>query len=370
MRKSILIVILFCITLWLSGCGGSSTISSVSPVWIKYSGWAVGVEPEGGYGMIIHTDNSGNTWVRQGSINEIPNVSLEDVCAINSLNAWVVGDSSDGYGVILHTIDGGSTWIRQGSAGVIPDCALFGISAVNDSIAWAAGSNGVILKTVNGGINWTRVDQGLVPGDGFLQSVSAVDENTAWVSGSDSDSAGSFIIMKTTDGGQSWVRQGTAEQFSNYACIIDIAALNNTNAWGVGAPNVSYGHTPFLNTTDGGENWINKAPVNAALFHGNGVCVVDNNTTWVAHDEGIYLTKDGGSTWSMFKPPGPYGAFSPFMGVSAVNDKTAWVVFMGLCSEDNYIIQYTGDGGTTWTQQTTPVTTGGLRRISIVGASR
>ncbi|MFH0800941.1 MAG: YCF48-related protein [bacterium] len=367
-RKSILTAVLFCITLWLSGCGGSSSPNPVSPGQIKYSGWAVGVEPDGGYGMIIHTNDSGNTWVRQGSVNEIPDVPLGDVCAINSMNAWVVGDSSDGYGLILRTTDGGSTWVRQGSNGVIPDCALSGIRAVNNMIAWAAGTNGVILKTVDGGITWTRVDHGMVPGEGLLQSVWGVDENTAWVSGADSNSG--FIIMKTTDGGQSWVRQGTTEQMSNYTCIIEITALNEMNAWGVGAPQESYGHTPFLNTVDGGENWTNQAPADTALLHGNGVCVASSNTIWVAHDEGIYLTRDGGLTWSIFAPPGPYGSFSPFMGVSAVDDKTAWVVFNGLLSGDYYIIQHTGDGGATWTQQATPVTKGGLRRISIVGAKR
>lgn len=352
--------------LFLSGCGYSG---SKYPVW--YSGWAVGCQPEGGYGTIIHTADSGRNWLRQGSSRDIPAVALNDVCALSERTAWVVGDSDDGYGVILRTDNGGRSWVRQGDAWQLPDCSFTGIRAVNDRMAWVAGTEGVIMKTVDGGANWSRIDHGQVPGDGLLQSVWGVDEKTAWVSGATgAGTGGEFILMKTVDGGESWVRQGSEEQLAQYICIIETAAADAENAWGMGAPQEGSQTTPFLRTVDGGENWVNQAPDGSALFHANGLCVVNAATVWVAQDERILLTTDGGDSWSRFAPPGPYGDFSPFMGVSAVNSRIAWVVFNGLCSGDHFVIQYTDDGGRHWTQQATPVTQGGLRRISMAGAKR
>ena len=77
-------------------------------------GWIVGT-PTGGYGTIIHTRDGGQTWVRQGSPGEIPDVLLNGVWAVDARNVWVVGESDSGYGVILRSYDGGEHWTRQGS---------------------------------------------------------------------------------------------------------------------------------------------------------------------------------------------------------------------------------------------------------------
>jgi photosystem II stability/assembly factor-like uncharacterized protein len=58
-------------------------------------GWVVG-----GYGMIEHTTDSGQTWQRQYFDLETP---LTDGYFLNSKVGWVVGP----YGTILHTTNGG-----------------------------------------------------------------------------------------------------------------------------------------------------------------------------------------------------------------------------------------------------------------------
>ena len=56
-------------------------------------GWVIGTFPSDGYGVILHTSNGGYKWERQGSTNEIPNVWLNNVKAVDSKTVWVVGNS-------------------------------------------------------------------------------------------------------------------------------------------------------------------------------------------------------------------------------------------------------------------------------------
>jgi photosystem II stability/assembly factor-like uncharacterized protein len=59
--------------------------------------------------------------VRQGTSAQIPDVELFRVFAIDDQIAWVSGD----LGVILHIDNGGATWTRQGQ-GTVPEVHLGG----------------------------------------------------------------------------------------------------------------------------------------------------------------------------------------------------------------------------------------------------
>ena len=98
-------------------------------------GWVVGSNPANGSGVILHTKNGGYQWDRQGTTNEIPNVELNNVQAVNHQTVWVVGDNDSGYGLILRTDNGGRTWVRQGQPGLIPDVALFGVGGAGRKCA-------------------------------------------------------------------------------------------------------------------------------------------------------------------------------------------------------------------------------------------
>lgn len=77
-------------------------------------GWIVGLPVGDGYGVILHTKDGGNTWVRQGAPGTIPDVSF-GIRALDDQDAWLVGEMDGGYGVILRTLDGGNTWVEQKS---------------------------------------------------------------------------------------------------------------------------------------------------------------------------------------------------------------------------------------------------------------
>ena len=309
------------------------------------TGWVVG-DLSDCYGTILYTTDGGDTWERQGSIGEIPNVDLGGVSAVDSNTAWVVG-GNESCGVILYTTDGGNTWTRQGE-GEIPDAELSGVSAVDRNTAWAVGY-GTILHTTDGGNTWVQQGGDTIP-DVILQGVFAVDTETAWVTGLPFD--GYATIFHTTDGGNTWTRQGSAAEFPD-GHFLGVSAADSNNAWAVGGHTLGMTFPSFVfHTTDGGNTWVNQAPNDTAMGDANDVFAVDNNTAWMVQDHGnLFYTENGGENWTKQESNSPIWYL---VGVSAIDADTAWVTGFGEGTAGGKIL-HTTDGGDTWEPQTPPV---------------
>lgn len=299
-------------------------------------GWAVGL-PSDGYGTIIYTSDSGQTWTRQGDTLSIPNVDLNSVRAIDSLTAWVVGGSSDGYGTILKTTDGGNTWVRLGEAGEIPDAGIGGISVLDENNAWIVSSDNTILFTNDGGNTWiSKADPAYNSID--LSGVFAVDANNIWICGGINDG----FILHSTDGGNSWISEGDTTLLEGHT-LISISAANQNNAWAVGHGSVA------LCTSDAGVTWENKSPTPGQMVDVNGVCVLNENIIWIVMDYGnIYLTEDGGQSWT--KQESNSGGYY-MLRICAIDKNTAWIAGFSQFPPLKGIILHTTDGGQTWNEQ-------------------
>lgn len=343
----------------VSGCGDDATGHE--------KGWAVGANVDG-YGAIIHTDDGGASWVRQGDNTTIPDVAINDVSAVDGQYVWSVGESAPdangtSFGTILYSENGGIDWVRQGTSATIPDTGFAGISAVSSEVAWAVGSGGEIMYTDDGGGHWSRQDEGAFT-NVFFQMVSAVNTQNVWAAGGFGSGGAGAFIARTTDG-EHW-EQVDLNIFGDVEGFIDIHAVNEKVVWAVGT-----GGTVAV-TRNGGETWVRTGP--GGLLHVNGVCALDDRRAWIAVDSyTLYYTSDGGFTWTQQDRPDPDSipALSgAYMGVTAVDSRHAWLV--GLNSpqmQDKPIIKYTGDGGKTWTAQTSAANTQ-LRRVSFVGDVR
>ena len=324
------------------GTQGSHALSKLSDSAV---GWVVGT-PDGGYGTIIHTRDGGQTWVRQGTASEIPNVPLNGVWAIDPNDVWVVGGNQGGYGVILRSVDGGQTWTRQGSPAQIPDVGLSWISAVDNNTAWAVGSQGVILHTGDGGNTWTRQTGGTVPNILF-QGVYAVDARTAWACGD--VSAGHGTLLRTTDGGNTWQRPSYT-QLPAGRYLISVHALDADTVWGVGNGRI------VVHTADAGSTWDNRSPVQPPdTYDANGVVALNRATVWVVMDNGgIWRSDNGGTDWTP-QESGQHGHH--LVRVSALDSDNAWVTgVLASAGTQLGVILHTRDGGDTWSSpQDTPV---------------
>ena len=91
------------------------------------------------------------------------------------------------------------------------------------------GFDGVVLKTTDGGRTW--VEQGFGTDSGLnVLSVDAVDAQTAWISGYNN---GDNYVARTVDGGATWLEE-TIHQSTSASSIADVEFLNADDGWAGG----------------------------------------------------------------------------------------------------------------------------------------
>ncbi len=205
------------------------------------TGWISGTNS-----TLLKTNNRGNTW---NKITLDTNFAEGKIQFINENIGWIGGT--------LKTIDGGENWFSQ----IIPLTSLNSFNFVDTEMGWAIGTyNGFnnILKTIDGGDNW--IPCGITP-PGYNFSIQFVNETIGWISGFDYLNRTS-IILKTTNGGYSWIEQKSP--CKNEGGFSDIFFINEKIGWAIGEG--------IIKTTTGGNTGINsiyhssKMPQKILLF--------------------------------------------------------------------------------------------------------
>ena len=128
--------------------------------------------------------------------------------------------------------DGG--WVEQASGFWEPSRGINYIHVVDENIVWASGYDGSgsqtpvqeFTKTVNGGELWEADVIGSAPDDGDIAMIFALDDMTAWVSIHSGNPQG---IWKTSDGGDTWVHQDTAEPWPSLTASLSRPACSPAN---------------------------------------------------------------------------------------------------------------------------------------------
>ena len=209
-----------------------------------------------------------------------------------------------------------------------------------------------ILKTTNGGESWISQK---VPGDANLENIHFTSMLQGWAVGD------SGTILHTNDGGQNWVRQ-SINTTHNFSAVF---FTDSMKGWAVANEPVHYifddpdaWKSRVWNTTNGGATWSEQQlPAKAGLIH----CLYfqDDLRGWAAgvKNDSIYtsvvtygaayFTEDGGQTWiEKFNSE----LELVFTDIDFV-DSNGWLVgFASRSSENGGNIFRTADGGESWTR--------------------
>jgi len=211
---------------------------------------------------------------------------------ITGLSSIFFTDANTGYavgysGIIIKTNDAGNTWTAQNSN---TTSGLYSVYFTDTNTGYAVGWSGTILKTSDAGSSWTAQKSGTMD---QLSSVYFPDANTGYVTGD-------RIILKTTDGGTSWeilkIRKSNKYYFNSVyfkdvktGYIVGSKALHEVHLKGV-----------FLKTTNGGKHWKTKI-IKSNLGDGplSSVYFTDAITGYLVGWYGMnFKTNNAGAGWT------------------------------------------------------------------------
>ena len=347
----------------------------------------------------LNAQFAANTPVAPSPYSEmVGDARLNDVCFINALHGWAVGDR----GVIWTTANGGANWQLQETP---IDCTLRSVQFIDESFGIAVGhywfpqacsaahsptrpGRGVILTTRDGGKTWQLRHTPELP---QLFHVKIFDAGTFLIAGATSERCPSGLLI-SRDGGQNWRPiqselsdgfiaadfydtrigigigfHGILQQYQNgitasqtetfglrHVSAIKVNRANGSSevtGWAVGD------HGLILSSVDRGYRW----GVVPGTLPGNAAEIVDLKTIeaqgknlWVAGNPGtcIYMSNDAGQTWKTTQT-GVSGAIHKIVFADA---NTGWAV------GDLGTILSTQNGGQTWQVQRT-----GGSKLAILG---
>jgi photosystem II stability/assembly factor-like uncharacterized protein len=277
-----------------------------------------------------------------------PSLRVIDMLDIN--NGWGITDTG-----VVRTLDGGASWYDVTPAGLngAPVAPYF----LDSSTAWLAAmgadpSTGTLFHTSDGGSTWSSV---AVPFGGG--SLMFVDPLHGWelVGLSAGMSHEAVSIYQTSDAGATWSRvftndPNTAGTNNSLPLVGDkngITALDSRRAWVTGAqPSDNFIYIYI--TLDGGTTWSHQelslpAGYTGAMTGPSLPVFFDANEAVLpvlmfANTNGtdFYLSHDGGLTWSASTALGQGG----FVSVASPTDFFVW--------DGGKKLSFTQDAGANW----------------------
>ncbi len=255
-------------------------------------GWTAGSN-----GTILATKNSGETWeIQKWGIDELgldsgdidPRSAGTDqflsgiAFAADGSHGWAVGTK----GIILATENSGETWLAQ-TRGTNED--LYSITfAADGQLGWAVGY-GTILSTGNGGKTWqtqTRDKTEVLLGITF-----SADGQHGWAVGWNS------TILSTDNGGKSWQAQASESTIGKRSRIVGelsgiVFAADGQHGWAVGW------HGTILATDNGGKTWQAQTSGTNESLTGIAFAADAQHGLAVGDKLTLLTTANGGKIWS------------------------------------------------------------------------
>jgi photosystem II stability/assembly factor-like uncharacterized protein len=226
-----------------------------------------------------------------------------------------------------------------------------GLSVVDNSVAWVSGSQGTVGKTTDGGKTWE-----LQQVEGYekldFRSLYAFDAQRAIIANAGSPA----YVLRTEDGGKTWATVFTSTHADAFFDGIDF--WNDREGLLYGDP--MDGTLLLLRTTDSGKSW---APVTTApklekgeasfAASGTGIRCIGKRQVFICTGgviSRLWVSDDGGATWSDQRPPVVQGKSSTGIFSVAIQGKAMTLVggdFQDELRREGHHL-FSRDGGRQW----------------------
>lgn len=284
-----------------------------------------------------------------------PSQRYDDVWFFNANVGWGVNSS----GHVVKTTNGGQTWDIKFKTPILPDSNR---PVYLRCITWASEQVGLIgtlttdlrlYRTTDGGEHWNSV---ALPAAAPKKvcGLFAVDQSVIYGSGTNDPGDGAAVI-KSSDGGNSWIAIDMSAQASN---LIDIYFQTRERGWVVGGfsdkPQPTYDDVKpvILFTDDGGTTWVDRLKDMRSQFvegtWGWKIQFLNDQLGFVSLENMtqafILKTEDGGKTWSKFSVPGN----ANIEGIGFLDSSNGWVGGWGDEEFASGKSSVTSDGGQSW----------------------
>ena len=253
-----------------------------------------------------------SAWILQntGFINA--SRGIDQIAIVNPLTVWAKAyDGTNSTNYLLEftkTVDGGSTW--KAGAITFTGSANYGCSNLypfSDTVCYAAvfpksGNGGIVFKTTDGGNNWNPQPTADFSSS-WLNWVTFFNQNEGVCMG-DPNSSSQFIIYTTTDGGVNWNQvpySNIPNALSGETGVVNYYDKYENTIWfGTSKGNV-------FKSTDKGLNWTSSSTgfgdFTNIKFKNNNIGIAELLST---NSYQIKKTTDGGTTWNAINPSGAF----------------------------------------------------------------
>ncbi|HEY8815964.1 MAG TPA: hypothetical protein VIP57_12770 [Candidatus Dormibacteraeota bacterium] len=158
---------------------------------------------------------------------------------------WVVVEQQPRDFVVLHTSDAGETWVRQLAGYDAEMSEYLHFFDASHGVVAILGTQAALYRTSNGGHTWMR--QSLISADGLAISADFIDPDHGWLLAEASTEG--EALLRTDDGGKTWVELGTPVAFSDWA--YRVAFSDRANGWLYSRSSGLYAYR----SGDGGSSW-------------------------------------------------------------------------------------------------------------------
>lgn len=320
-------------------------------------------------GQMWRTTDGGLHWrnVMPKATTSAAPVYIDTADFVTARLAWFAALSPDGTSApeIEETTDGGQTW--QVNALQVKSF-VSEIDFINPQDGWVCGNGGAaagssafdLFRTTDGGATWAKAQDaqqivngapGALPFGGDKNCPSFINATTGWVTGYEPvDNFRYFYV--THDGGFHWQAQslpavpGASTQYSTLAPIF----FSNDTHDGV-LPTQLYTSPSTQSvvayiTRDGGASWQSTNPIPAGSW-----MFLDAQHGWAVQGGDLWVTGNGGQSWSKLTPGGP---FQNVFTLDFISAQEGWAAardtFQPLVGQHtaNGVLLHTTNGGQTW----------------------